>query len=317
MDAEYMPYTTQLNLEPYMLPDLNVVVGNRTAPRGPTSVPRTALTAHGHEYADNMSVTSYAADTDADAGTSSVVDADQGASAARAASGTSGSATTTAAGTGTGTTAPPTRPVTLLRGQSIGRAVTGTVSVTVYTPHPVYSMCGWLLKKSDTFLVGGNYRPYYFVLMNGELQYFQQEKMNNSSSSSGSEHQLITLDQPKKMILCENIISVSYRQGVIGIVFKQKGVKGVWMLKADPNSEKDEKMLLATFRMWARKLIRCSPNVPDPALKAASSVGLFPAAGVTTRTVSSKTHTADGKQHELVKTFSKERRPSTMKLGKN
>jgi hypothetical protein len=68
-------------------------------------------------------------------------------------------------------------------------------------------------------------------------------------------------------------------------------------------------------RMWVRKLVRCSPNLPDPALQAAANKALFPASGVTTRSMSTKTHSLDGMPHELVRTFVKERRPSTIKVG--
>lgn len=336
--VEYTPYTTTLPLEPYTVPDLSVVLSNPTPPgSGPTSPPLSPLTATGHEHSprddDTHSVTSTLPEVEAvpfHNGNGNGNGDGEHTLGAKRPSITVG-------------------PSTLLRGASLRNAVSGTLTLTVLTPHPTYSMCGWLLKKSDTFMFGGSYRPYWFVLMNGELQYFQQQKGNT----------VLTLDVPKKLIQCQNITGVSVKNGVISISFKQKGAKGVWYVKIDPDhvrphsatapslsppvspatsakrfsmggtaphltpaqtaaaaaaAVEDAKFAAMLERMWVRKLTRCSPNIADPDLKHAAEVGLFRAKGVNSRAVSTKTHNPTGTQHELVRTFAKERRPSVKVL---
>lgn len=333
--VEYTPYTTTLPLEPYQVPDLSVVVGNPTPPSsGPTSPPAGPLTAHGHDHPaekrdeDAHSVVSSALEVETVTNTEA---AEQHTLGAKRPSITAG-------------------PSTIVRGASLRHAVSGNVTLTILTPHPSYSMCGWLLKKSDTFMFGGSYRPYWFVLMNGELQYFQQQKGNT----------VLTLDQPKKIIQCQNITAITVKNGVISISFKQKGVKGVWCVKIDPNhihsrtpaaapttapsspttptsvggspnssthgnahangaavaasALQDAKFSAMLERMWVRKLVRCSANVADPDLKQAASKGLFASSAVNARPVSPKTHSTAGNQHELVRVYSKERRPSVKVL---
>jgi hypothetical protein len=354
---EYTPYTTTLPLEPYQVPDLTIVGNPHPITSGPTAPPTGPLTASGHQGAggnaaaldDTTSQVSSAPFRDLESASNVGTDMDHA---------TQPPQPPTEAPAGAQQPAPAALPgvSTLLRGASLPHAVNGNVTVTVYTPNPAYTMCGWLLKKSDTWMIGGSYRPYWFVLMNGEFQYFQQVPHAT----------VLSLDQPKKLLLCQNITQITYKHGVISVHYKQRGVKGVWQMKSDPEhppparmhfrtpvssappspvlspsnfertepppltppdltklKEMKEKEALHPLppvtpamieRMWVRKLTRCSPNVPDPDLKAASEKRLFPPAGVSTRNLSTKTHTADG-LNELVRGFSKDRRPPSLKIG--
>lgn len=193
--------------------------------------------------------------------------------------------------------------IALLRATSAGTLqLQGKVSLSVYTLSPQHCMCGWLLKKSDSWVFGGAFRPYYFVLMNGELQYFQQAKKST----------VLTLDQPKKLLFCANITAVEVKNDTICVSFKQNKSRGVWKLRVIESSSDDKGAAIAASptstahssptnattataasnivaalapcsgavqRMWVRKLVRCVPGLEDPDLRAAASVGLFPESG--------------------------------------
>ena len=319
-----MPYTATLPLEPYLVPDLTHVSNPKPLGTGPTAPPTGPLTVNGHHHNladDNHSVVS-ALTQEQDLASVSVGGA--GTTATVNAGHNGGNVDSNAHGNGgvdVAAQAAATTSATVLRGASLPNAVSGNLEVTVYTPPPSYTMCGWLLKKSDSWVIGGSYRPYWFVLMNGELQYFQQPPKANS----------LSLDQPKKLILCQNITAVTNKNGVVTVNFKQQGVKGMWQLKSDPHhapatqtpvtsisrSARPLPPLTAAMLLntWARKIVRCSSNLPDPALQAAANKGLFPEAKVATRSVSAKTHIEEGIPNKLVRAFSKERRASSLRLG--
>lgn len=74
--------------------------------------------------------------------------------------------------------------------------------VTIYQPNPIYSMCGWLTKKSESKISQtDSYHHYWFVLVNNELSYYQQE----CTPTFGN--QPIILKSAKKSIRCEDILS--------------------------------------------------------------------------------------------------------------
>jgi hypothetical protein len=178
---------------------------------------------------------------------------------------------------------------TELRGSGKNAApVSGTVQVTVYTPHPNYTMCGWMLKKSDarfpmTAFGAKVFRPYWFVLMNGELQYFQQQPHQYEKGGTP-----LALDQPKKLVYCKNITAVSFLNDTLTVSFKQNGAKGSWVLQVQPEAyENDMHRVKKVFQMWVRKVTRSSVQVDNPELREAASVGLFLVPGVTAKMPSS------------------------------
>lgn len=319
--AQYTPFSATLSLEPYTLPNLTAARNPAPYAGGPTSPPVGPLTAHGHELdtTDAQSVASASVcGTELDTHTHP-----------DDASNAPGSPVSTATGSkvqeqnGNGAAAGPQ-----LRGASLQNAIVGSVSLTIYTPAPAYTMCGWLLKKSDTFMFGGSYRPYWFVLMNGELQYFQQQPGSDA----------LALDQPKKLLLCKNITAVTHKSGVIAVHFKQRGTKGVWYMKSSPahapqspqssvspestpthkhSAEQADAVTAAMIeRAWVRRIVRSSPHVPDPDLQMAADKLLYPQSQVSARSVRTKSQLEENAPHELVRTFSKERRPSSFNMGR-
>ena len=163
--------------------------------------------------------------------------------------------------------------ITVSNRAAIQRAVSGSISISIHTPDPLYSMCGWLSKKSGNFLnPADTFKPYWFILMHGELSYYSQSVTPGSGN--------ISLDRPKKLISCKDITAIELvNRKFISIKFMLPGdtKSNEWQLKlVNPQPGKISTDIAANGRMWLRKLMRCCPQVIDPTLELASKAGFNP-----------------------------------------
>lgn len=136
---------------------------------------------------------------------------------------------------------------------SIRKGVRGAISLSLSAPDRDYSMCGFLWKVSES-LLSGAWKRRWFVLLNGQLQYYNSE---------------LALDQPKNVVICKNVLSVSEEthkgRKCIKITYKSDNTENYWLLGWDENESK------AVKDMWLRKLYRCCSALNDPNL---SSLGM-------------------------------------------
>ena len=131
-------------------------------------------------------------------------------------------------------------------------------------------MCGWLNKKSGNILNGSDtFKPYWFVLMHGELSYYSQSVLPGSGN--------ISMENPKKVISCKDVTAIELvNRKFISIQFTLPGSlqSYEWQLKlVNPQTGKTSIEIAANGRMWLRKLMRCCPQVIDPTLELASKAG--------------------------------------------
>ena len=171
---------------------------------------------------------------------------------------------------------------------SINRIVTGSIITSVHTPDPSYSLCGWLSKKSQRFTTSrkDKFKTYWFVLVHGELSYYDKEISNDAA---------VPLMVAKKILSCQDIISVTLVERkfiTVKFMIGEEGNKkeGEWILKAPWPISADhpypklttQSLVAATGRMWIRKIARCCPQAIDPTLSKAILAGYKP-----TRTIAS------------------------------
>ena len=157
---------------------------------------------------------------------------------------------------------------------SINRIVTGSINVSVHTPDPSYSLCGWLSKKSQSITSRKDtFKTYWFVLVHGELSYYDKEITNDA---------VVPLMVARKILSCQDITSVTLvERKFIAVKFMigEEGNKkeGEWIMKAPWPTSVDhpypklmnQLLVAATGRMWIRKIARCCPQVIDPTLSLA------------------------------------------------
>ena len=158
---------------------------------------------------------------------------------------------------------------------SINRIVTGSINVSVHTPDPSYSLCGWLSKKSQsiTFSPKDTFKTYWFVLVHGELSYYDKEITNDA---------VVPLMVAKKILSCRDITSVTLVERkfiTVKFMIGEEGNKkeGEWIMKAPWPTSADhpypklmnQSLVAATEKMWIRKIARCCPQVIDPTLSSA------------------------------------------------
>lgn len=130
---------------------------------------------------------------------------------------------------------------------TVRKAATGKVTVTVTFPDPAYSMCGWLWKVSESLLTNA-WKKRWFVMVDGQLQYFNTDLM---------------LDQPKNVVITKTISSIKEEahkgRNATKVSFQVNGVDSFWMLDFDESAPKFIK------NMWLRKFYRNS-LLEDPTL---------------------------------------------------
>ena len=171
---------------------------------------------------------------------------------------------------------------------SINHIVTGSINASVHTPDPSYSLCGWLSKKSQsiTFSPKDTFKTYWFVLVHGELSYYDKEITNDA---------VVPLMVARKNLSCRDITSVTLVERkfiTVKFMIGEEGNKkeGEWILKAPWPISTDhpypklmtQSLVAATGRMWIRKIARCCPQAIDPTLSKAILAGYKP-----TRTIAS------------------------------
>jgi len=314
------PYSTTLQLEPYLVPDLSVYAQQ---PHQPHQQQQQQQSEEGLVEAG-------------EAAEAVAVD-DESVVSSLAASGSVVTANTTTP-RHPGSPSPPPLRTTLLtprsRRRSVNRVVSGSVSVTVSTPNPMYSMCGWLAKRSEKSLVITRYTSYYFVLLNGELSYYEQSRHGAAAVSavSDTEGAPVSLGASKKSLKCEHITGVTYKpkEDCVTIDFKQNNSKGSWTLKVDPqhfdaidsndtrgcNGMTKQQQMGSLVRMWARKITRCCPKVEDPAMVAAHSKGLAPHPDIGLRNLTPSDRRLSVVDKEILDTFLSSRENSINSKGK-
>jgi len=129
---------------------------------------------------------------------------------------------------------------------TVRKAATGTVTVSVSIADPAYSTCGWLWKVSESMLSNA-WKKRWFVLMNGELQYFNSE---------------LNLELKKHVIVGQTITSFKElpqkgRQAT-RIAFTSDAKDSFWDIDFDENQSN------AIKRLWLRKLYRAASNIEKP-----------------------------------------------------
>jgi len=192
----------------------------------------------------------------------------------------------------------------------INPIVTGSINASVHTPDPSYSLCGWLAKKSQSITSRKDkFKTYWFVLVHGELSYYDKEISNDA---------VVPLMVAKKIVSCRDITNVNYHDDFhinIKFLIGEDGNKkeGEWILKAPWPIAFDhpypqlmtQSLVAATCRMWIRKIARCCPQVIDPTLKSAADAGFNPTRTITSVDKDAKTFLLSRRSRRPSVTFTK------------
>eukprot|EP01034_Spumella_vulgaris_P021340 gene21340-27370_t len=122
---------------------------------------------------------------------------------------------------------------------TVRRATTGTVTLSISRPSPAASMCGWLWKVSES-LLSSAWKRRWFILINGQLQYFNTD---------------VSLEQPKNVVNTKDVTAVTLEvykgRSCIKIAYRADGTETFWMVDYDENEAPEIR------DMWLRK-IRCA-----------------------------------------------------------
>jgi hypothetical protein len=122
---------------------------------------------------------------------------------------------------------------------TVRRATTGNVTLTLSRPNPAASMCGWLWKVSES-LLSSAWKRRWFILINGQLQYFNTD---------------VSLEQPKNVVNTKDVTGVTLEvykgRSCIKIAYRADGTETFWMVDFEENETPEIRA------MWLRK-IRCA-----------------------------------------------------------
>lgn len=145
---------------------------------------------------------------------------------------------------------------------TVRKAGTGSVTVSIMIADPSYSTCGWLWKVSES-LLSSAWKKRWFVLVNGELQYFNSE---------------FNLELRKNAIDGTTITSIKEEahkgRQATKISFSADGKESFWLLDFDENQSK------LIQRLWQRRLLRSAVNLDDPEMeKIRKKFGEFKSSG--------------------------------------
>lgn len=125
------------------------------------------------------------------------------------------------------------------------KAVTGNVIVAVTLPDPNYTTCGWLWKVSES-LLSNAWKKRWFVLVDGQLQYYNSE---------------LHLDQSKNVVLSTAVTAMKEElhkgRNATRISYTSNGTETFWMLDWDEAAPSSIK------RCWQRKIYRNCPQLHD------------------------------------------------------
>jgi hypothetical protein len=131
---------------------------------------------------------------------------------------------------------------------TVRKAGSGSVTVSVVLADPAFSTCGWLWKVSES-LLSNAWKKRWFVLVHGELQYYNSEW---------------NLELRKNAIVGSTITSIKEEphKGRQATKVSFKGKDSFWLLDFDENQPKVFK------RLWLRRLHRSATALDDPEMEA-------------------------------------------------
>jgi len=131
---------------------------------------------------------------------------------------------------------------------TVRKAGGGNVTVNITLPDQNYSYCGWMYKVSESMLSSA-WKRRWFVLINGELQYYNSE---------------YNLESAKNVIVGKDVTALKeevYKgRSCIKLSFTVDGKESFWQLDYDDGAT------TAVKNQWMRRLYRNCPALVDPTM---------------------------------------------------
>lgn len=132
---------------------------------------------------------------------------------------------------------------------TVRKAGGGSVTLNITLPDQNYSYCGWMYKVSESMLSSA-WKHRWFVLINGELQYYNSE---------------YNLESAKNVIVGKDVTALKeevYKgRPCIKVVFTVDGKESFWQLDYDDNAT------TAVKNQWMRRIYRNCPALVDPTMQ--------------------------------------------------